>query len=130
MKGHFTNHSLRAMRATRGFTKGIPEKFIMERTGHHNVRLVQRYERPDIKTKVAVSKCLHGGISWFINIETHSIDEKAGNIDCGEKRIGSYFVRNTGKEGMARDEIESNRKRARLELQEKGYFNNCTSNFN
>ena len=32
--GYFTNHSLRATTATRGLEKGIPEKFIIERTGH------------------------------------------------------------------------------------------------
>ena len=44
---------------------GVPEKFVMERTGHRDVRSLQGYERPDIKTKVAVSKsmskCLDGG---------------------------------------------------------------------
>ena len=34
------------------------------------------------------------------------------------------------KENMACDETESNRKRARLELQKKEYFNNCTLDFN
>ena len=81
----------------------------MERTGHHDVRSLQGYERPDIKTKVAVStsmtKCLDGGVSWF-NKETHSIDETAGNIDCREKRIRSYIAKNTVKDYMACDEME------------------------
>ena len=63
IKGHFTNHSLRATTATRGLTKGVPEKFVMERTGHCDVRSLQWCERPDIKTKVAVLMCLDGGIS-------------------------------------------------------------------
>ena len=74
------DHSLRATTATKRLTKGVPEKFVMERTGHRDVRTLQRYERPDIKTKVAVSKsmskCLDGGVSWF-NKETHSIGEKS-----------------------------------------------------
>ena len=123
------DHSLRSTTATRGLTKGVPEKFVMERTGHRDVRALQRYEGPDIKTKVAVSKsiskCLDGGVSWF-NKETHSIDGKAGNIDCREKRIRSYIANNTVNDDMASEEMESNRKRARIELQEKGYFNNCT----
>jgi hypothetical protein len=129
IKGQFTNHSLRATTATRGLTKGVPEKFVMERTGHRDVRSLQRYERPDIKTKVAVSKCLDGGLSCF-NKETHSIDKKAGNINCGEKRIRSDIVKNTVKDDMPCDEMEGNSKMARLELQDKGYFNNCTFNFN
>ena len=46
--------------------KGVPEMFVMERSGNRNVRSLQGYERPDIKTKVAVSKsmskCLDGGL--------------------------------------------------------------------
>ena len=41
----------------------------MERTGHRDVRSLQGYESPDMKTKVAVStsmsKYLDGGVSWF-----------------------------------------------------------------
>ena len=97
----------------------------MERTGHGDVRSLQRYEMPDIKTKVAVPKCLDGEVT-FVNKETHSIDEKARNIDCGEKRIRSYIAENTLKDDMLCDEVERNGKRARLEMQERGYFNNCT----
>ena len=81
----------------------------MERTGHRNVRTLQRYERPDIKTKVAVSKsmskCLDGGL---VGLTTHSIDEKAGSIDYREKRIRSYIANNTVNDDMACDEMESN----------------------
>ena len=31
------DHSLRVTTATRGLTKGVPEKFVMERTGHRDV---------------------------------------------------------------------------------------------
>jgi hypothetical protein len=30
----------------------IPRKFVMERTGHRDIRSLQKYERPDIKTKM------------------------------------------------------------------------------
>ena len=39
-ESYFTNHSLRATTATRGLEKGIPEKLIMERTGHRTVLIV------------------------------------------------------------------------------------------
>jgi integrase len=38
IEGHYTNHSLRVTTATRGLEKGIAEKYVMERTGHRDVR--------------------------------------------------------------------------------------------
>ena len=45
VKGHKTNHSLRATTATRLFHAGIDEQLIMERTGHHSVDGVRSYKR-------------------------------------------------------------------------------------
>ena len=45
IKGHKTNHSLRATAATRLFHAGIDEQLIMERTGHHSVDGVRSYKR-------------------------------------------------------------------------------------
>ena len=41
----------------------IPQKFVMERTGHRDIRSLQKYERPDIKTKTEISKSLDCGVS-------------------------------------------------------------------
>ena len=41
----------------------IPQKFVMERTGHRDIRSLQKYERPDIKTKIEISKYLDCGVS-------------------------------------------------------------------
>ena len=56
IEGNFTNHSLRATMATRGLIKGIPDKLIMEKTGHRDVRLLQQYQRSSIEYKVEMSK--------------------------------------------------------------------------
>ncbi|CAH3152374.1 unnamed protein product, partial [Porites evermanni] len=48
------NHSLRATTATRGLEKGISDKLIMERTGHRDIRSLQRYQRPDASTKIEI----------------------------------------------------------------------------
>ena len=56
IEGNFTNHSLRATTATRGLAKGIPDKLIMERTGHRDVRSLQQYQRPSVEYKVQMSK--------------------------------------------------------------------------
>ena len=38
--------------ATRGLVKGIPDKLIMERTGHGDVRSLQQYQSPSIEYKI------------------------------------------------------------------------------
>ena len=55
-KEEFTNHSLRATTATRALKKGIPDKFVMQRTGHRDVRSLQKYQRPETSTKIEFSK--------------------------------------------------------------------------
>ena len=54
--GQFTNNRLRATTATRGLQKGIPEKFVIERTGHKYVRPLQKYQRPDTSSQIEISK--------------------------------------------------------------------------
>ena len=54
--GHFTNHSLRATTASRGIEKRIPDKFVLERTGHRDVRSSQKYQRLNISTKINISR--------------------------------------------------------------------------
>ncbi|KXJ08400.1 hypothetical protein AC249_AIPGENE15541 [Exaiptasia diaphana] len=49
IEGHFTNHSLQATSATRGLEAGVPEKLIMEVTGHRDPRSLQRYQRPSVE---------------------------------------------------------------------------------
>ena len=56
LQGQFSNHSLRATTATRGLEKGISDKLIMERMGHRDIRFLQRYERPDVSTKIEIYK--------------------------------------------------------------------------
>ena len=58
LQGQFSNHSPRATTATRGLEKGFSDKLIMERTGHWDIRSLQRYQRPDVSTKIEISKAL------------------------------------------------------------------------
>ena len=37
IEGYFTNHSLRATTCSMALAKGVPERLVMERTGHRNV---------------------------------------------------------------------------------------------
>ena len=52
LQGQFGNHSLRATTASRGLEKGFSDKLIMERTGHRDIRSLQRYQRSDVSTKI------------------------------------------------------------------------------
>ena len=38
---------------------GISDKLIMERTGHQDIRSLERYQRPDVSTKIEISKALN-----------------------------------------------------------------------
>lgn len=45
IKGSKTNHCLRATGATVLFDRGVPEKVIKDRTGHHSLDALRTYER-------------------------------------------------------------------------------------
>ena len=53
-----TNHSLRATGATRLFPANIPEKLIMERTGHRSSEAVRKYERTSAAQHQQVSSII------------------------------------------------------------------------
>ena len=38
---------------------GLSDKLIMERTGHRDIRSLHRYQRPDVSTKMEISKALN-----------------------------------------------------------------------
>ena len=59
LQGQFSNHSLTATTASRGLEKGFSDKLIMERTGHRDIRSLQRYQRSDVSTKIEICKALN-----------------------------------------------------------------------
>ena len=63
IEGHYTNHSLRVTTATRGLEKEIAEKYVMERTGHRDVRSLQRYQRPNVQKKIEISRAFDLSLS-------------------------------------------------------------------
>lgn len=79
IEGQFTNHSLRATTATRALKKGIPDKFVMQRTGHRDVRSLQKYQRPEASTKIEFSKA-------FDSSEAVSLSDSIGNEKAPLKR--------------------------------------------
>ncbi len=65
--GKFTNHSLRAMAATRMFNAGIPEKVVKEITGHCS-DAVREYECTNLSMK-------HKAVATISNPENKTQDE-------------------------------------------------------
>ena len=85
IKGNFTYHSLRATTETRGLSKGIPDKFVMQRTGHRDARSLQTYQRPSTSSsKIEISKA-------FDCVKSFTTDEKcAEKFAVSRKRIETY----------------------------------------
>ena len=73
IKGHKTNHSLRATAATEMFRHGAPEKLIQERTGHRSIEALRTYERLDEMQHRAASSILSNaqGISRSMTYNQH-----------------------------------------------------------
>ena len=111
----FTNHSLRATTATFGLAKGIPNKLIMRRTSHRDVRSLQQYQRPSVEYKVEMSKAFHEIMHEPLAIT------KAKGKDCQEV---SKKAKKGLEEGSNMNEGDSTVKRERAEKCVN--FNNCT----
>jgi hypothetical protein len=78
----------------------ITQKFVMERTGRRDIRSLQKYERPDIKTKIEISKSLDCGVSRCCKEKDSSVSEDP--MPMAEKR-------NSTKEEMRREILRRKR---------------------
>lgn len=58
LEGNFSNHSGRATGITRMYKAGLPEKLIMQRSGHLSVEGVRTYQREDPNDITRVSNSL------------------------------------------------------------------------
>ena len=94
----------------------------MERNGHRDIRSLQKYERPDIKTKFEISKTLDCGVS-------RGYKEKCKEKDSSVSEYPMLMAekRNSTKEEMHDKHME--RKRAWLEMPEASSFDWCIFNF-
>ena len=115
IEGNFTNHSLRATTGTRGLAKGIPDKLIMERTGHRDVRSLQQYQRPSVEYTVQMSKAFDEIMHEPLAIT------KAKGKECQEV---SKTAKKELEEGSDMNEGDSTVKRERAEKCVN--FSNCT----
>ena len=90
IEGYFTNHSLRATTCSIALAKGVPEKLVMERTGHRNVLSLHTYQRESAKEREAFSDVLQGVKESFLVPEPpkKNVCEASGEL----KRSTSVIV--------------------------------------
>lgn len=118
IEGNYTNHSLRATTATRGLAKGIPDKFIMERTGHRDIRSLQKYQRPSIESKVQMSKAFDQ-FDDKVSLKSVSLSNKEGRQELSDaKKDGSEV-----KDG---NEVKYDDNSGRENVEKSISFNNCS----
>ena len=88
IEGHYTNHSLRVTTATRGLEKGIAEKYVMERTGHRDVRSLHRYQRPNVQQKIEISRAFDLLSSHEeSHLDYAEVSDIKNVIDCSKKEV-------------------------------------------
>lgn len=100
IKGHFTNHSLRATAATRLFESKVDEQLIMQRTGHSTTSGVRSYKRIGEKLKNITSDVLNGNGDKKMKYECPSVScsPVKDNSVCstGDKVVSSFPTINLG----------------------------------
>ena len=105
---------MRATTATRGLEKGIPDKFIMERSGHRNIRSLQQYQRPTVQKKVEMSKAFDLPLGDKVNsyCGEASVRKKVSKRETDSGEIGGKIeikIENCGfKSGEKKDVQFSN----------------------
>ena len=71
--GNFTNRSGRATAITRMYDAGLPEKSIMQRSGHRSIEGVRAYQREDPNNKIVVSNTLSSSKRGLLSSNEKSI---------------------------------------------------------
>lgn len=116
--GQFSNHSLRATTATRALEKGIPDKFVMERTGHRDVRSLQKYQRPNISTKIDISRAFESDVNAKKVLKEEENDSNV-NAQKSVKRVGNEC------DDYLENPCKVQKVRQRAEEKNSAVFNNC-----
>ena len=128
---NISNHSLRATGVSRMYNKGIPEKLIMERSGHLSTAGVRSYERTTPEQKKDVSDLLAKVSSGGCGdrkplapanklVDCTSIDKACENLDIRSKTLSN------DKENMdTADQVSGILKHFNFEK-----MDGCTVNFN
>ena len=92
--GYKSNHSLRATACTIGLEKGVPEKLLMERTGHRSVKSLHTYQRVSNVQKEIVSDMLRGSTLNESSVTARESSEEPPTkrmCTCSEKEGTGQF---------------------------------------
>lgn len=127
--GHFTNHSLRATTASRGIEKGIPDKFVMERTGHRDVRSLQKYQRPSLSTKIGISRAFEINACLSNDCDNKALTQKGQSNISGSGKVAVKRPENECVEEQDRPK-EKISKVSTEGQKVAAIFNNCTFSIN
>ena len=93
------NHSLRATGISRLYSKGFPEKVIMERSGHQSVGGIRSYERTtDLQKKAVSNVMVSNNVLKLLNSDKSCQRNVSGK--------SNLCVRAEGKENEAGKSIE------------------------
>ena len=95
----YTNHSLRATAVTRMFSGGVPEKLIADKTGHHSLTALRKYE----KTGTIVEKSVDAVIS---NPESKFVVDK----DTSLAKNHTEYSDDTRKQGDESSDVSGTKK--------------------
>lgn len=74
-EGHFTNHSLRRICATRLYEGGVPEQVLVETTGHRSCDGVREYKCTSSTFKRKACEMLKGTIPKKVEIDAMENEE-------------------------------------------------------
>ena len=72
LTGAYTNHSLRAISASRMFAAGVPEKIVAEFTGHKSIKALCQYERTTVPQLRAAGLAITTAESFAASVATDS----------------------------------------------------------
>lgn len=123
---NISNHSLRATGVSRMFAQGVPEKMIMERSGHLSSAGVRSYERTTSAQKQTLSDTLSilacSSTAELSELKPTSgiLTERQPNVMEGETEIKTEETSN-GKENDASNILK------RINIKK---LDGCTINFN
>ena len=90
----------------------------MERTGHRDVRSLQRYQRPNVQQKIEISRAFDLSLSHEeTNLDYAEVSNIKNVIDCSKKEVEIDTLNTKDKIKRCKNEKSETTRSA---------FNNCT----
>ncbi len=96
IQGYKTNHSLRAIAATRLYSSGIDEQLVMERTGHRSLEGVRSYKRTSTEQQETVSDILSNAKKQCSESTLPVVNTTGSSDSSCNIALPSYLASKTG----------------------------------